>query len=147
MEVSQFDPRATLEDLLRVFRVAAHRTVIDSNVSAAELPPLLRGDCGHWAQVVANLVSNATKFCGGGTVRLDVKVSDAPEDASAPPPAEGGGSSHGAPSFASRGVLTHTRERTGADYLFNRRAASGPAPGRLRASRADARLRPRPLPR
>jgi PAS domain S-box-containing protein len=73
VEMSDFDPRHTVDSVLELLSKQAHNKLIKlsvlvhSNVSA-----VLRGDAGRLRQVLTNLVGNAIKFTDEGKVFVQV---------------------------------------------------------------------------
>lgn len=80
LELSEtvFDVRATLEDILSVFRFESGNKGLElSAVVAPDVPEYLKGDAFRLKQVIANLVGNAVKFTGQGGVTVRVSLDDA----------------------------------------------------------------------
>ncbi len=75
LENLSFDPRQTIEDVVRLLRVqaSAKGLAFHSHVSP-EVPPLLSGDAHRLRQVLTNLCANAVKFTEQGEVKLEASL-------------------------------------------------------------------------
>ena len=74
LESIPFDPRATVEAVLRPFKHEARRKLLDLSVEIPpDLPALLMGDSTRLKQVLNNLLGNAVKFTQKGEVTLRVR--------------------------------------------------------------------------
>ena len=72
----RFDPRATLDEVERMFAgEAASKGLALTIVCAPELPRSLLGDGGKVKQILINLASNALKFTERGAIRFKASAS------------------------------------------------------------------------
>jgi len=73
LESVEFDPDATLQEIIRLMAVPAHEKGLELLYeNRTELPGSLTGDPGRLRQVVVNLLGNAIKFTEAGEVSLTV---------------------------------------------------------------------------
>ncbi len=75
LEVVDFEVRPVIEQTMHLLRGHADEKGLDLQVSVAhDVPTYVSGDAGRWAQVLANLGSNAVKFTDLGSVTVSVTV-------------------------------------------------------------------------
>jgi PAS domain S-box-containing protein len=73
MEMIDFDLRATVEDAVELFALAARRKGLDlSVVYSSQTPQWVQGDPTRISQLLNNTLSNAMKFADKGEVALEV---------------------------------------------------------------------------
>jgi PAS domain S-box-containing protein len=74
LETADFDLRATLEGVVEMLAIQAHRKGLELTcLIASDTPSLLRGDPGRLRQVLVNLAANAVKFTSQGEVSMRVE--------------------------------------------------------------------------
>lgn len=73
LEEVEFDPKRTLQDMLKPFEHLAQKKGIQFSTEIPDSPTLLVGDSARIGQVMANLVSNALKFTLKGGVKVRVE--------------------------------------------------------------------------
>jgi signal transduction histidine kinase/CheY-like chemotaxis protein len=75
LDSTEFAPRAVVDDIVRMLRVAAQTKglALTSEIDTA-VPALLRGDPGRLRQILVNLCANAVKFTQRGSVTISVAV-------------------------------------------------------------------------
>ena len=72
---NRFDPRATLDEVERMFAgEAASKGIEVTIVCAPELPRAILGDGGKVKQVLINLAGNALKFTARGSIRFEASA-------------------------------------------------------------------------
>ncbi|MGH8187912.1 MAG: ATP-binding protein, partial [Steroidobacteraceae bacterium] len=78
LDSTEFAPRAVVDDIVRMLRVAAQTKGLPlmSEIDAA-VPALVRGDPGRLRQILVNLCGNAVKFTQRGSVTISVAVTGA----------------------------------------------------------------------
>ncbi|MGH8264863.1 MAG: ATP-binding protein, partial [Steroidobacteraceae bacterium] len=77
LEAIPFSIGDLIEDTLKPLAVLAHKKGLELiGDVAADVPPGIVGDPGRIAQVIANLVGNATKFTAQGHVLLEVRCEE-----------------------------------------------------------------------
>jgi signal transduction histidine kinase/CheY-like chemotaxis protein/HPt (histidine-containing phosphotransfer) domain-containing protein len=75
LEQIPFDIRYTLNDIMRLLALRAHKKGLELACRIAEdIPEALVGDPGRIRQVVLNLVGNAIKFTAAGEVVVDARL-------------------------------------------------------------------------
>jgi len=75
LEMSDFSLRRTLDDAAALLAVRARAKGLDFRVTLpTDAPDALVGDPGRLRQVLTNLVGNAVKFTGQGSVTVDASV-------------------------------------------------------------------------
>ncbi len=80
LENLSFDPRRTIEDVVRLFHDASGAKGLEVCAHVApEIPRFLSGDARRLRQVLSNLVANAIKFTEQGEVTLNVDTGSSPE--------------------------------------------------------------------
>jgi len=81
LEVTGFNLRATIEEVVDLLAFKAHEKGLQFNCPLPEgIPVHLRGDAGRLRQVLVNLSGNAIKFTQHGEVSMGVKRLDAGEN-------------------------------------------------------------------
>ena len=75
LDPTDFDPRELIEQTCSVAGLQADKRGVHLGCRIdAALPTLVHGDAGRVRQILANLVSNAAKFTGNGSVTVDVQA-------------------------------------------------------------------------
>ncbi|MBK1693172.1 histidine kinase [Chromatium weissei] len=75
LEMLDFDPRNTLEDVLEMLAFNAQKKNLELTYHIdSEVPPLLRGDPRYLRQIIINLMGNAIKFTSFGEVGICVTL-------------------------------------------------------------------------
>lgn len=75
LEISEFEPARVLDDLLQLQRNKAVEKGVTFELQVApDVPLSVLGDVNRWRQAVINLVGNALKFGGCGTVRVCARL-------------------------------------------------------------------------
>ncbi len=75
LEVIDFDPRQMLEEVVDLLAEKAQSKGLELvHFAPAAMPPFITGDPGRLRQVLLNLIGNATKFTGEGTVTLATSI-------------------------------------------------------------------------
>lgn len=81
LEITPFNPRTVITEVLRLFSVEACRKELDlACYIAPALPDELTGDPGRVRQILVNLIGNAIKFTDAGEVELRVTTESIIED-------------------------------------------------------------------
>jgi signal transduction histidine kinase/CheY-like chemotaxis protein len=75
LDSTEFSPRAVLDDVVRMMRLAAQTKGLSltSDIDAA-VPALVGGDPGRLRQILVNLIGNAVKFTQRGSVMVSATV-------------------------------------------------------------------------
>lgn len=73
LENIPFDPEALLSGIIRNYQPMATGKGIDLVARLDQLPPALKGDPVRLSQILNNLLNNAIKFTGAGSVILEVR--------------------------------------------------------------------------
>ncbi|MBC8101494.1 MAG: PAS domain S-box protein [Cytophagales bacterium] len=83
LEIVAFDVRETVDDVVNLLRDSARRKGLEVvSLTEPRTPRTLRGDPGRIRQVLTNLVGNAVKFTGTGTITVRTTlVEEADHDA------------------------------------------------------------------
>ncbi|MCX7842105.1 MAG: ATP-binding protein [Clostridia bacterium] len=80
IEKSEFNVREVINDVLTLFGVAAkQKNITMINTIEQEIPCSLMGDAVRLRQILSNLVGNAVKFTGSGTVSVSALVEESSE--------------------------------------------------------------------
>jgi signal transduction histidine kinase/ActR/RegA family two-component response regulator len=81
LEITEFDPSATLDEVVSLLSVRAQAKGLTMDLSMPpDLPGALRGDASRLRQVLFNLIGNALKFTERGSVNVDVSHRPVPDD-------------------------------------------------------------------
>lgn len=82
LEIIDFDPRTTVEEVVKLLAGKAHKKGLElACLMPAELPQTLRGDPGRLRQILINLIDNAVKFTPQGEVLVRVTLAEStPEE-------------------------------------------------------------------
>jgi signal transduction histidine kinase/CheY-like chemotaxis protein len=75
LDSTEFSPRAVLDDVVRMMRLAAQTKGLSltSEIDAA-VPALVGGDPGRLRQILVNLIGNAVKFTQRGSVTVSATI-------------------------------------------------------------------------
>ncbi len=80
LEIVEFDPSATLDEVVSLLSVRAQAKGLAMNLRMpADMPEALKGDPSRLRQVLFNLIGNALKFTEQGRVDVDVTHRPLPE--------------------------------------------------------------------
>jgi signal transduction histidine kinase/CheY-like chemotaxis protein len=83
IELTPFEPRQILQDVVALHRVTASSKQLHLDVVVGEdLPTLLSGDAAHLRQILGNLLNNAIKFTAAGSIVIKLSARPAPDRAS-----------------------------------------------------------------
>jgi CheY-like chemotaxis protein len=90
LQSTEFDLRTTVSEVMQLFSARANGKGLELKLDVeAGVPATLRGDAGRLRQVLGNLIGNAVKFTGQGTITLRIGSGRPPlSAATAPSPAE-----------------------------------------------------------
>jgi signal transduction histidine kinase/CheY-like chemotaxis protein len=75
LEMTSFDPRELVEDVVRLLAIQAHAKNLEiSGILDPAVPEILQGDPGRLRQLLLNLCGNAVKFTERGEVTVAARV-------------------------------------------------------------------------
>ena len=81
LETLDFDLRMTIEDMIDMLAVRAHKKGLEITcLIEPKVPALLQGDPGRLRQIITNLIGNAIKFTAQGEVAVHVTLDNEDSD-------------------------------------------------------------------
>ncbi len=73
LESKEYSPADIAADTVSLFRPTAQTKSVEMHLVVEQVPPRITGDPSRMRQVLGNLVGNAVKFTGSGTITLSLR--------------------------------------------------------------------------